>query len=97
MLNTAMDGQEIKDLVVSLNRIDGQLGGIRRMVEDAKPCIDILQQTRAVEAAVRKLSVTIFRAYVHSYVMTQTGEQSTESHMALDELRAILADRFKAL
>jgi DNA-binding FrmR family transcriptional regulator len=80
MSNTALGEHEIKELLVSLNRIDGQIGGIRRMVEDAKPCIDIMQQTRAAEAAVKKVSVRIFRAYVHN--------------SDLEELHTILADRF---
>ena len=66
------------------------------MVEDAKPCIDIMQQTRAAEAAIRKLSVTIFRAYVHTYLMAPAAQESTENRMAFEELHAILADRFKA-
>ena len=94
MSNTPLGEREIRDLLVSLNRIDGQIGGIRRMVEDAKPCIDIMQQTRAAQAAVKKVSVRVFRAYVHNYLIAQSGNGSNEGHSGLEELRAILADRF---
>jgi len=94
MSNTPLGEREIRDLLISLNRIDGQIGGIRRMVEDAKPCIEIMQQTRAAEAAVKKVSVMVFRAYVHNYLIAQTNHGSTDGHSGLDELRTILADRF---
>lgn len=38
-----------------LNYIEGHLGGIRKMVEEDKYCVDILRQTYAVRKAIEKL------------------------------------------
>ena len=96
-MNTAMDERELKSLRVSLSRIDGQLGGIRRMIEDCRPCVEILQQTRAAEAAIKKVSVTVFRAYVQTHVIGETGRGASESEEALNGLRKILAGRFRVI
>ena len=41
-------------LVRRLNRIEGQVRGIRRMIEEPRPCIEILQQLAAAEAALNR-------------------------------------------
>ena len=45
------DEQEKKALMTRLNRIEGQIRGIKAMVEDDRYCVDILTQTQAVQAA----------------------------------------------
>ena len=44
------------DLLARLIRIEGQAKGIRRMVEDGRDCLDVLNQIAAVKAAVNALS-----------------------------------------
>ena len=39
------------DNIVALRRIEGQVGGIQRMIKDRKYCIDILTQIHAAKAA----------------------------------------------
>ena len=41
---------EEKDLLKRLNRIEGQVRGIKAMVEDERYCVDILNQVSAVQA-----------------------------------------------
>ncbi len=38
-----------------INRIEGQIKGIRRMIEEERYCIDILMQTKAVSSALRRV------------------------------------------
>jgi len=44
-----------------LNRIEGQIRGLARMVEDDRYCIDIVTQISAVRAALRKLEEDVLR------------------------------------
>ena len=48
--------QEVKDLVKRLNRIEGQVRGIKNMVEEERYCVDILNQVSAVQAALNSFS-----------------------------------------
>jgi DNA-binding FrmR family transcriptional regulator len=47
-----------------LNRIEGQVRGITRMVEDDRYCIDIVTQIAAVRAALRRLEEEVLRDHV---------------------------------
>jgi DNA-binding FrmR family transcriptional regulator len=47
-----------------LKRIEGQVGGLARMVEDDRYCIDIVTQISAVRAALRRAEEEILRDHV---------------------------------
>ena len=51
-------------LVKRLHRIEGQVRGIERMVEDERYCIDIVTQIGAVRAALRRVEEEILRDHV---------------------------------
>ncbi len=51
------------DLLKRLRRIEGQVRGIQRMIEDERDCHEILQQLSAVRSASYYTSVTLVRAY----------------------------------
>jgi DNA-binding FrmR family transcriptional regulator len=57
--------QDIKDSCLKrLNRIEGQVRGLARMVEDDRYCIDIVTQISAVRAALRRAEEEILRDHV---------------------------------
>jgi CsoR family transcriptional regulator, copper-sensing transcriptional repressor len=50
-----------ENILARLNRIEGQVRGLRKMIEDGRPCMDVLRKTAATDAALRataKLIVT---------------------------------------
>jgi CsoR family transcriptional regulator, copper-sensing transcriptional repressor len=47
-----------------LKRIEGQVGGLSRMVEDGRYCIDIVTQISAVRAALRRAEEEVLRDHV---------------------------------
>ncbi len=57
--------QEIKDACLKrFNRIEGQVRGLARMVEEDRYCIDIVTQISAVRAALRRAEEEILRDHV---------------------------------
>jgi CsoR family transcriptional regulator, copper-sensing transcriptional repressor len=60
---------EQQSLVTRLNRIEGQIRGIRRMVQEPRLCIEILQQLAAAEAALNRISLAVFRFHVDNCVV----------------------------
>jgi len=58
-----MCSEYFKPIVVSLNRIAGQVRGIGQMVEDERYCIDILHQIHAVKAALSKVEDQVLRLH----------------------------------
>ena len=51
-----------------LNRITGQLQGLRRMVEEGRYCIDVLTQIKAAEAALHSLAKLVLRNHLETCV-----------------------------
>ena len=57
-------------LVRRLSRMEGQVRGIARMIEREEYCVDILQQTAALRAAVDALSILVLEDHVQGCVRT---------------------------
>ncbi len=47
-----------------LSRIEGQVRGVARMVEEQRPCLEVLQQLASVQAALRGVSKSVLRNYL---------------------------------
>ena len=50
--------------LTSLNRVQGQLSGIEKMIQNRRYCVDILVQFRAAMAAMRNLEVEVFNTHL---------------------------------
>ena len=79
-------------VVTRLNRVEGQVRGIRRMVQESRTDVEVLQQLAAAEAALNRISLAIFRYHVDACV-TNDGEGDVERNEQLAELVTIF-DRF---
>jgi DNA-binding FrmR family transcriptional regulator len=71
-------------LVRRLSRIEGQVRGIARMIERDEYCVDILQQTSALRAAVDAVSIMILEDHVRGCV--RTAAERGESDAYVDEV-----------
>ena len=59
-----LDETQQQSLVTRLNRIEGQVRGIRRMVQEPRVCVELLQQLAAAEAALNRISLAVLRYHV---------------------------------
>ncbi|MEO7189813.1 MAG: metal-sensitive transcriptional regulator [Vicinamibacterales bacterium] len=82
---------EEQALVKRLNRVEGQVRGIRRMVEEPRPCLEVLQQLAAAEAALNRISLAMFRHHIEHCVKKGLAEGHVDGQ--LNELVDIF-DRF---
>lgn len=80
-------------LVRRLNRIEGQVRGIRRMIEEPRACIEILQQLAAAEAALNRISLAVIRHHVDHCIGDAVAKGDGEHRQHLSELVDIF-DRF---
>lgn len=60
--------KEIKSLVTRLNRIEGQVKGIRKMIENDAYCTDVLVQVSAVNAALNAFSKMLLANHIKTCV-----------------------------
>lgn len=82
-----------QSMTARLNRVEGQLRGIRRMVQEPRLCIEILQQIAAAEAALNRVSLEIFRFHVDICVPGDLAKDEATRDKRLTELVGIF-DRF---
>ena len=75
--------KEHKDLMNRLSRIEGQVRGIRRMVEEDAYCIDIINQVAAANAALNSFTKVILADHIHTCVTEDVQAGSSEK---VDEL-----------
>lgn len=66
---TERSGDEYKSLIHRLNRIEGQIRGIKGMVENNAYCTDILVQSAAVTAAVNAFNRELLANHIRSCVV----------------------------
>lgn len=75
-----------------LRRIEGQVGGVIRMVEEQRYCVDLLTQLRAVRAAVRRVEESILREHVEQCVVDAARRgRRAEQQARIDELLDVIA------
>ena len=73
-----MNEKQKENVVNRLNRIEGQIRGIKKMVSDSRYCIDILTQTRAIVAAIRKVEDLV----MHQHLQTCVAESMRSDNNA---------------
>lgn len=84
--------EEYKSLIHRLNRIEGQIRGIRGMVEKNAYCTDILMQSAAVTAAVNAFNKELLSNHIRTCVAQDIREGKDE---VIDELVATLQKLMK--
>ncbi len=79
-------------LIRRLSRMEGQVRGIARMIEREEYCVDILQQTAALRAAVDGVALLILEDHVQGCVRTaaERGEADVYADEVLDVVRRTL-------
>jgi len=77
------DEKEYKDLIGRLNRIEGQIRGVKKMLEEDRYCIDIINQVAAVSAAINSFNKVLLSAHIKSCVVEDIKDGSS---LMVDEL-----------
>ena len=84
--------EETKLMINRLNRIEGQVRGIRRMVENNAYCPDILIQVSAITAALNSFNKVLISEHIRTCVSEDIREGKDET---IDELVTVLRKLMK--
>ncbi len=89
---TERNEEEKKQLLNRLNRIEGQIRGLKRMVETDSYCGDILTQSSAVNAAISSFNKSLLCRHMHTCVVRDIkgGKEAV-----IDELADIIGKLMK--
>jgi DNA-binding FrmR family transcriptional regulator len=74
-----------------LRRIEGQVRGLGRMIEDDKYCIDVLTQVAAVSKALQGVGVKLLDEHLHHCVAgaAASGDEDRTEHLVHEASRAV--------
>ena len=89
---TGRDSEELKSLLNRCNRIEGQIRGIKKMLEDNVYCVEIIRQVSAAQNALNSLNKELISSHIHSCVYDDVREGNEDS---LNELTDLLEKLMK--
>ncbi len=73
-----MEAEGRKKIVNRLKRIEGQIRGLAKLVENDASCLDILTQVSAVTAATKKAGTEVIRVYLDQCLVDTAGGKDAE-------------------
>lgn len=76
------------DLLKRLKKIEGQIRGIQKMIEEDRYCVDILAQLAAVKAATNKVGLSLIDSHTRGCVTQAIKEGDGSRH--IDELLEVI-------
>ncbi len=81
-----------QEILVRLRKMEGQLKGIQRMVEQDRYCVDVLNQLSSISAATRKVAAIMLRNHIQGCVRDALSRDE-RSDEYVNELVAVV-ERF---
>jgi len=84
------DDDAKKQISARLSRIGGQLDGIRRMVNEPRLCVEVLQQVASVEAAIRAVADLIIRFHLERCLVESLHKDDPDLEAKTRELMDIV-------
>ncbi|BBY39574.1 hypothetical protein MMAN_37080 [Mycobacterium mantenii] len=91
MTNDHGYSQQKDNYAKRLRRIEGQVRGIARMIEEDKYCIDVLTQVSAVNSALRSVALNLLDEHLNHCVTRAVAEGGDEADEKLAEASAAIA------
>lgn len=67
-----------EDAIQRLKKIEGQVKGIQRMIDDNKCCVDVLIQIAAIRAAINKVGILVFENHTRECLKKALDENQEE-------------------
>jgi len=79
------------DCLKRLNRVEGQVRGLSRMVEEDRYCIDVVTQIAAVRAALRRIEEIVLKDHVgHCVEHAIASGDKSDQRQKISELMAVI-------
>ncbi len=78
------------DVQKRLKRIEGQVRGVQRMLEDERDCKEIIQQLTAIKSAVQNASLAYMRTYASDCVLQLDENDPVSRQALLDDLITLI-------
>ena len=88
-----MESDRRENVLRRLSRIEGQVRGLARMVEEDKHCVDIMIQVAAAKSALNKVGLIVMEGHAHGCLAEAI--KRGEGNKAVDELMEVIGQYVK--
>ena len=79
-----------KEHLGKLNRVSGQVDAIKRMIDEAKYCVDIMTQMRAARNALKAIELAVLETHMKSCLKEASSYGVNEQTKKIDEIVMLL-------
>ncbi|HWP98418.1 MAG TPA: metal-sensitive transcriptional regulator [Syntrophomonadaceae bacterium] len=87
-------GQEQREnILLRLRRVEGQVRGIQRMIEEESSCGEILNQVAAVKSAIAQVGLLIFQNHARECIWTAMNQEDNEE--SFQEILSLMSRMMK--
>ncbi len=73
-----MNKNDRQSVILRLRRIEGQVRGVQRMIEENSECGEILNQIAAIKSAVNQVGLIVFENHAHDCIHKVINEENDE-------------------
>ena len=77
----ALCGEDHPKVIARINRIEGQVRGLKKMMEEDRACMQVLKQIAAASGALRSLGAVILEDHLRGCVATAMQAEENESEL----------------
>ena len=77
-------------LMLRLRRVEGQMRGVQKMVEEDRDCQDILQQLAAIRSAVQNASEVFLRTYAKECLTRAGSSEDVDREELIDDVMRLM-------
>jgi len=85
-----MENNTQKKIINRFRRIEGQIRGLEKLVENNAPRIEVLTQVSAVTAAIKSAGAEVIRIYLEQCLLETAGKSEEESIRKMEEFQNAL-------
>ncbi len=83
--------RERREILLRLRRIEGQIRGLQRMIEEEVPCPDILTQVAAATSAIKKVGTAMIQTYMDECLQERRKESEPGREDRMKEFRKAIS------
>ncbi len=77
----ALCGEDHQKLLTRINRIEGQVRGLRKMVQEDRDCMEVLKQIAAAGGALRSLAMVLLEDHLKGCVASAIRTDQSENEL----------------
>lgn len=90
-------GADHRNQLARVNRIEGQVRGVKKMIEDGEYCVDILTQIKAIRSALKSLELQILEGHAQHCLLNaiESGSQKQVKEK-IDEIMDLITRSSKS-